>query len=319
MLNDLPAVCGQGSDMMIFADDVMVCKIIASGADEIAFQKDLDAVTEWARNHNLIFNATKSVCIKFSSSVKLSQSYQVNGEGVPNVNSAKYLGIHLDRSLKWKLQSENVSGRMLKRLRYLSTLFRARNLSARCILYTSLVLSVSDYSASVTFPTQKGLVDNIENVQKRFVKSLHLNSDRNDYTGRLKELQWEPIVLRNLKRNPQLTHKFVYSSVPYGDQLFRKDTAVCSGVSGATRHRQRIIKHPCPIVATGSNFCGHKLPPSDRSFAYRLARIWNDLQIPAEAYQSLGRFTEALNRVDWKSVVSLKKFYRPKHVSLLEM
>jgi hypothetical protein len=80
----------------------MLYKNINSIDDGALLQKYLENLHEWSIKNGIRFNALKSnICVFTSKSVHFSAGYDLGGESLITVDVVKYLGVHLQKNLKW--------------------------------------------------------------------------------------------------------------------------------------------------------------------------------------------------------------------------
>ena len=100
LINDLPD-CVSSSTVRLFADDTILYRRITSPADSERLQKDLDALQNWESKWLIRFNASKCQAIQVTNKKKTHPSCIYHDQVLEVVNSAKYLGVHLDSQLKF--------------------------------------------------------------------------------------------------------------------------------------------------------------------------------------------------------------------------
>ena len=203
-----------------------------------------------------------------------------------------------------RLPVANKRSRMRKRTRYIRSLFRFRDSTARITLFRSLVLPLFEYCCPVIRPAEKTPQDALENEVVRFVKTLSLRAPRNDHRGRLEELGWNCLTLERLRKSLELVYKMVFQLMPYVDRLFvpyESDISACF-VAGNTRSQQHLSLHLYPLKTSGSTLSGLWVPASDCSFAHHMAKLWNDILLPEAAYRTLTSFRKALDELNWNAI-----------------
>ena len=72
--------------------------------DEQKFQEDLDRLINWAELWGMKFNAV-------SKRSPGKPSYVMLGETLEEVTSTQYLGVYIQNSLKWDLQTQHAAGK----------------------------------------------------------------------------------------------------------------------------------------------------------------------------------------------------------------
>ena len=82
-----------------FADDTAM---LAVDKNPVEASKNCDEVGTWATKRGIKMNETKSVHITFTTRTESCPPVYINITGIPSSNEVKYLGMYLDRRLKWK-------------------------------------------------------------------------------------------------------------------------------------------------------------------------------------------------------------------------
>ena len=124
-VNDFPQHV-QNENCYIFADDTIIYSF-GSNVHEVMthLQGALDSAIPWYTGNRLGINADKSAVMLVGKNSKVQNHVNVTINNVPvkQVNSMKYLGIHLDDNLSWDVQCDklcrNVAGKIsvLRRIR----------------------------------------------------------------------------------------------------------------------------------------------------------------------------------------------------------
>lgn len=92
------------SNLIQYADDTTLLISAKTKDDlEVKLNQDLNSCIQFFSENNLIANATKTNYITFSaySNNKLGPTVMVNSDTLEEVESVKFLGIHLDKELTW--------------------------------------------------------------------------------------------------------------------------------------------------------------------------------------------------------------------------
>ena len=93
-INDLPSVLDPATACRLFADDCLIYRSIHTTSDQVALQKDLEALFRWGVTWGLKFNVSKCNMMHLArKSVPSTRFYTLGGEVITSVNEAKYLGI----------------------------------------------------------------------------------------------------------------------------------------------------------------------------------------------------------------------------------
>jgi hypothetical protein len=146
----------------------------------------------------------------------------------------------------------------------------------------------------------------LEGCVKRFLRLLNLGelpdvSSNERYCHRLREMKWEPLVLRRIRVSLLFAYKLIFGIVPLGESLFLPYNPVAAGlcIAGRTRNIKHQMSHPHPIQFNRSLPDGRTCHPADGSFAQLVEKIWNHLSLPPEAYSSIATFSTHMEQLDW--------------------
>jgi hypothetical protein len=124
-INDLPAAVK--STARLFADDCLLYRKIKSEEDRRILQQDLDTLQKWEDQWLMRFNPEKCEVLQVTSRRTQQESkYTIHGQVLNNVNSAKYLGLNIHKTLSWDDHINKVTKKAHNTLSFLG-----RNIS-RC-------------------------------------------------------------------------------------------------------------------------------------------------------------------------------------------
>ena len=119
-INDLP-VC-VSSSIRLYADDALLYRSIKTQDDTEALHQDLTNIQEWERKWLMSFNTEKCEVLRISNKRKniiASIPYSIHGTALRTVDEAKYLGVTIHRTLKWKSHVINICKRSNSTLGFL--------------------------------------------------------------------------------------------------------------------------------------------------------------------------------------------------------
>ena len=143
-INDLPG-CLLHTKVHMYADDTTIHTSSLSTAELYAkINTDLTRIRDWLLANKLSLNVTKTEFMFLTTDFKLSNlgkdfSIKIGKPRVKRVKTTKYLGIHLDKNLKW---NDHVNKLCSKVNRSVSGLKQARDyvpLDVLIIIYKSLI------------------------------------------------------------------------------------------------------------------------------------------------------------------------------------
>lgn len=194
-INDLPD--SVLSTLKLYADDAKCYRQIRSIEDCHALQNDLNHLYEWSRKWKLVFSAKKCKVMSVSRSKNcIIFSYCLNGTLLERVNTFTDLGVVVSNTLSF---SEHVKY-IVNKANCMAGLIRRTtdNLVATGVmvrLFETIVRSNLEYCSQVWSPHTKQDIELIEQVQRRFTKSLLYHSGCS-YKERLIRLGLLPLSYR---------------------------------------------------------------------------------------------------------------------------
>ena len=161
------------SEIRLFADDCVCYREIKGTEDIVKLQKDIDRLGSWARKWGMGFQPVKCNIMQITSKLikKISDSYNLEGTVLDNVENTKYLGVTITNDLKWNTRQQYESA------------------------YKGLVCPVLEYGSSVWDPSSILLQEELEKVQKRVARFVSGNYiyETGSMTGILEQLKWESL------------------------------------------------------------------------------------------------------------------------------
>ena len=170
-----------------------------------------DTLQSWSTTWGMKFNPSKCNILRTRQGLKgtLNRFYQLHGEILAKVPTAKYLGVNISNNLSWTPHVDYVGKKANQKLGSLRC-----PVSSKCLTYTSLVRSGLEYAAPIWDPITDKDSWKIESIQRRaarWAKSTY--SPRASVTELLQELGWDDLL--NRRKNLRLTflYKIFYHQV----------------------------------------------------------------------------------------------------------
>ena len=154
--------------MRIFADDILLYRIIREISDFLVLLADVDLLTSWLSENDLTLSVAKckSLWISRKPVPSVSHPVLVYGTALEKVLSYKYLGVTLSSDLSWSSHVSCVCLRAKKILgmfyRHFYHVFDAASLQ---LLYISLVWPLFEYAVPVWDPHLSHDISSLESVQ----------------------------------------------------------------------------------------------------------------------------------------------------------
>ena len=147
------------SRVLTLADDGLIYKTLSV----TAVQEQLEKVSHWCQETESEINPSKAQALWCTLNNKAvgqaMPAVSFNGEAIERTNSLRYLGIHFDRMLTYKMQVESTKLRCKKGLSALKAI-ASKGIEQRHLFlpYKSVILSVIDYGLDLTTLSQSNLL-----------------------------------------------------------------------------------------------------------------------------------------------------------------
>ena len=114
------------------------------------------------------FHSSKCLAIhKTNKKIPFEAKYSIHGQTLQTVDSTKYLGVYLNKSLNWKPHVDAITKRADKVCSFLDRNLKKCSAETKYMAYRSLVRPLLEYSSPVWDPHTKAETDKIEKVQRR--------------------------------------------------------------------------------------------------------------------------------------------------------
>ena len=188
--------------MYLFADDAKIYKTVKSQTDSICQKKSYENIVQWSDTWKMKLNADKckvmTVINNSRNEIKYEYSSGVAEKPLEHVESMTDLGVVLDKCLNFK---DHIYGKINKAYQMLGLIrrnFMDLDVDSFIILYKSMVRSLLEFAVQVWCPFKKGLIEDIEKVQKRATKMVK-GFKSLPYTDRLKRLNLPTLKFRRIR------------------------------------------------------------------------------------------------------------------------
>lgn len=167
------------SEILLFADDLKLFRVVDGIGDCIALQRDLKAIDEWCDNNNLPLNIGKCFTVTYSNKLSaINFNYKLNNTVIERSMTMKDLGITFDSKLSFGCHIEQIRTDALRMWGYILRNSKGFvNIQTYKILYYTYVRSKLEYGASVWQPIFNKYTTRLENIQRKFLKFLAFKTD----------------------------------------------------------------------------------------------------------------------------------------------
>ena len=177
----------ENCDYLLYADDLKLFKIVDHIGDSESLQESLKSFAGWSQLNGLSLNVAKCSSISFfKHRKKYETTYRVGDRELSGVNEVKDLGIYFDSEITFGDHFRYITGKAFQMLGFIFRVGRDLSVSSLRLLYCSLVRSHLEYASVVWSPLYGIYKDQLERVQRKFIKFC---AYKLDMTDRLEDVQ----------------------------------------------------------------------------------------------------------------------------------
>jgi hypothetical protein len=169
----------QHTENGLFADDTALwtsSNTIASLS--LRLQQSIDAFGSWCKSWKLKIQPTKTEMIHFSihprKKYKHPVAVKVEDTIIQPVDAARYLGVIIDKQLKWRNHLQHIESKVIARislLRYLSKAANESNPKTMINIYKSIIRTVLLYGYPVLLTGNDKLWERLQIIQNRAIRA----------------------------------------------------------------------------------------------------------------------------------------------------
>ena len=270
-----------GGSLSMFADDILLYKVVRSLSDFQDLQSDVNSLVQWTSDHDLKLNAKKckSLLLSRKRVPTCAQTVVVNGLPLEKVQSYKYLGVLISSNLSWGNHVSNICSRAKKHLGMLYRRFyRDADSSTLRMLYTNSVRPLLEYAVPVWDPHLLKDIKAIESVQRFATKVCTKAWLGVDYNDRLSMLNLTTLETRRTV----LKHCFLYKVL--NGLTFLPNPPIIPRPNTSHDTRSHTLTLQVPFAHSVSFY---------NSFCCQAPRLWNELPSEIVRSSSIASFKRA--------------------------
>ena len=277
-INDLPE-CVTSSTTRLFADDSILYRRISSRADAESLQKDLDALQDWESKWLMRFNASKCQVLQITNKRDpVPATYTVHGQVLDVVDSAKYLGVHLDKQLNFNTHVNAITRKANGTRAFLSRNIMHCSQQLKETAYTTYVRPTVEFACSAWDPYTQRNIKKIEQVQRSAARFIFGDFQRtSSVTNMVSSLNWTSLEDRRRQSRIIMLYKI------HHDLVDIKSKDYLTPYSSSTRGHSSKYHIPQSRSSVYSS-----------SFFPRTIKEWNKLPFDPAEFSSLDAFKAVL-------------------------
>ena len=287
-INDLPR--DLRTVAKIFADDTKLYtrSDTPNGAEDL--QYDLDSLQAWSEKWLLRFHPDKCCILKLGK--ENNNEYYLGSTPrtkLKEIQKEKDLGVIIDNKLSFKEHIAHCTAKANRMVGLIRRSFDFLNERTFVLLFKSMVRPFLEYGNCVWNPTQKGLLNELEDVQRRATRTLSHLKDKT-YSERLRILKLPCLEHRRTRGSMIETYKYIHGIYKTEKPDFTK--AKTNQLRG---HSLKLHKNSSKTTAR-ANFLSN-----------RVVSLWNNLPESVVTAKTVDTFKQRLDE-HWKN---LRTVYEP--------
>lgn len=275
-INDLPSITNQCPAESYVDDTKMYMCFPVKDYDSAMglMNEDLERIRNWCFQNLLLLNPGKTFLMVYGSRQMVSKLPAVfhlsllGKELIPS-ESVKDLGVIFDRNLDFNEHIIKVTASCMSVLGQINRIKYVFNKELLIVIINSLVFSKLFYCSSVWSTTSEGNIRKLQSVQNFAARIISGLRKYDHVTPILKELHWIPVKKHLYYRDAVLAFKCMKGMAPkyLSSQFITRESV------------SRRTNIPLFTSATGQ-----------KSFQYRIAKLWNELPSNIKLCETISNF-----------------------------
>jgi len=140
-------------------------------------KEDLSALQEWETLWDMEFNPQKYKHLTITNKTKpINSVYSIHNETLEKVSNAKYLGVTLNRKLKWNTHIDAICKKANQKRSFLQRNMRGCSRKIKAKAFNTYVRPILSYASPVWNPiSNQSLCSNLEMVQRKGARFVYSN------------------------------------------------------------------------------------------------------------------------------------------------
>ena len=261
-INDISDSFNPSVQSKLFADDIKIYSVICDISTTSSFQTHLDLINAWSNAWQLPIAHSKCSIFQIGSRYCPCPDFTFTLAHCSLTRSSTILdlGITLDENLKFTNHIQSIVQRAFQRANLVHRAFLSNHHDSLVQAFKVYVRPLLEYNSIIWSPSQVGLINSVEHVQRSFTKRLH-GLQTLPYTTRLTVLKLQSLEHRRLINDLTLCYNIVYkcTSLAFDDYFLFSHNPSSRG------HHLRLS---LPLVKTNLE---------KSFFSWRVIKPWNAL------------------------------------------
>jgi hypothetical protein len=210
-INDLPEVVSEQSSVRLFVSDRALYRSIKCAEDAAQLQEDLRRLQSWEREWMMEFHPKKCQVLNITTKRnRIRHPYNIHEHTLEVVDSAKYLGVHIHKNMRWNHHIDQVARKANNTLAFLLRNLHHCPRSTKSQRYLTLVRPIAEYASTIWNPHTKENINMIELIQRRAARMV--NSDfqtTSSVTSMIRQLGWTSLQERRAQAKAIMMYRVV--------------------------------------------------------------------------------------------------------------
>ena len=209
--------------MRLFAEDCALYRDIKTTKDARKLQDDLEQLQKWERDWLTEFHPKKCQVTNITSKRNIiSHKYNIHGHTLEVVDSAKYLGLSIHKSLKWNDHINQVTKKANSTLAILRRNLHhcPRPTKSLCYMYLTLIRPLTEYSAVIWDLHTAENIRKLEMIQRRAAWMVYADyQTTSSVSTMLNQLQWTTLQERRAQAKVCMMYRVVNQLIDIPSQI----------------------------------------------------------------------------------------------------
>ena len=261
-INDITSCVS--SSIKLYADDILIYRVVNTEDDCKMLQRDLDALQCWAHKWTMFFNPGKCEFLRITNKQsRILFQYTIQSTLIREVTQAKYLGVTLNSKLTWSNHISNITSKANSVYGFLRRNFNNCPAKTKSALYKSMVRPILEYASNVWSPHCNNHIHVVESVQRRAARfTVNCYSRYESVSSMLEKLNWPTLKERRDELKLIMLYKIIHGHAHVQPNL----PLTYSPSNGTTRGHNNKFMQP----ATRTDIYKYSFFPT-------AVKLWNNL------------------------------------------
>ena len=304
-INDITNVLSRGTQILMYADDTKIWKVIHNHEDQITLHKDIANLYDWSVLNKISFHPHKCKVVTVSTNHNIMEySYTMNGVNLQSCDSECDLGIEILKTFKWNRHHKKVISKASQKLGLLKrNITFSKGKTHRRNLYLSIIRSQFEHGSPIWSPVCLTHHDKFESLQKKCIKWIldqcYAHYSKHEYFEKLKCLDILPLKQKFLMNDILLFYKvthYVVNAISLPSYIVQYDYSDHNPNINFIRQTRQYndsdrLKFKCTITPRINAF--------KDSFFVRTVKHWNNLPIEIRNIDQFEAFKTKLKEHLW--------------------